>query len=355
MRVYPNGFLSLKGWNKIALSSEATTLQNRRNGYTLLEVTTALAIGVMLLAAVYVAFSVLMYQSQLGRALTNRSNIARAIFTRLTNDISSHMGPTDPRVVDLPDSMFQSTDTSTTTSASTSTTTGATTTSSLTGSTTSQGGSTSSSSSSSSSGTQSDQPQPVVFNMGVQGDSQTLTLFVMEQPRPGSANANTGNTAITPPNQKRICYWLAQDGSGPLGLARQVVNFPTSEQALTQLPFGQSNQNQFIFAKQVVSVQFQYYDPDGQQWVESWDGTQAGGLDGNLPIGPPAAIAIQVQIASEALSTSRQSANQQSATRTFRHVVFIPAANGALDQAAVEAALNAQATQSSSGTTTGGQ
>jgi hypothetical protein len=109
------------------------------------------------------------------------------------------------------------------------------------------------------------------------------------------------------------------------GLARQEVKVATSDDGIaamnTELPQDPSN----IFAPQVTSLTFQYYDPTNQAWVDQWDGT-ATASDGKTPLGPPAGIAITLEIALPHSGIFRSSGDVK--TKTFRHVVPMQTANG---------------------------
>ena len=69
---------------------------------------TALAIAMLLLAAVYFAFTVLVSQTQAAREVVSESEEVRGLFGKLNDDISSQLAGLDPRGVKLPDSFFDS-------------------------------------------------------------------------------------------------------------------------------------------------------------------------------------------------------------------------------------------------------
>src|SRR5438132_12359010 len=69
---------------------------NNRQGFTLLEVLLAAAIGVLLMAALYVAMQVQLDHAQAGRDAVEQSLLVRALLRRMSNDIAPSLGPTLP-------------------------------------------------------------------------------------------------------------------------------------------------------------------------------------------------------------------------------------------------------------------
>src|SRR5262249_23692004 len=68
----------------------------RRSGYTLLEVLLASAIGVLLMGALYVAMDVQLRHAQAGREVAEQSLLVRALLTRMGNDIKASLAATPP-------------------------------------------------------------------------------------------------------------------------------------------------------------------------------------------------------------------------------------------------------------------
>jgi hypothetical protein len=144
--------------------------------------------------------------------------------------------------------------------------------------------------------------------LALQGNSGSLTLYVSRVP-PGP-NAN-GTMPSSVSDQRRIVYWLVEGG----GLARQELTAVTSEDAMNgNVPSGMPTDPKQLIAKEVQSLQFQYFD--GTNWQDSWDGAQVG-PDNSTPIGPPVAVAITIGIAS----------GDEGDVKMYRHVVAIPTAN----------------------------
>src|SRR6516165_3852980 len=67
-----------------------------RAGFTLLEVSLATAIGVVLLGALYVAVDLQLRHAQIAREMVEESTLARAILARIAGDIKQNIGPMRP-------------------------------------------------------------------------------------------------------------------------------------------------------------------------------------------------------------------------------------------------------------------
>src|SRR5260370_26180016 len=80
-----------------------------RRRFSLLEMVLALAIGMMLLLALYVSFNTYIGEAQSGREIVNEATLARNILTSIGNDIIGQIGPVDPRVADYSNSGLPST------------------------------------------------------------------------------------------------------------------------------------------------------------------------------------------------------------------------------------------------------
>lgn len=305
-----------------------------RPGFTLLEVTLALAVAVLLMAGLYVALSTLVNQQHQGRIVMDEAGQVRTLFSRLSNDITCHLPPIDPRNVRLPSVVNPATGSSMD-KASSSSSTGNTTSSGTTSSSNNSSNTTDPNSSSTTNSEAGDSSQNsnsggglqlATFNVGVQGTSDRLTLAITRalQPRELLGEANVGPGAFC--DLRRISYWLVpgQDGMGG-GLARYEFQQVASDEA-TADPFAVDDPGRFIIAPDVVGLTFEYFDGQAKTWVQSWDGSQTG-TDGKTPRGPPLAIAITVEVRRRAAA-----AGQPAPTRTFRHVITIPTANGAPNQ-----------------------
>jgi prepilin-type N-terminal cleavage/methylation domain-containing protein len=276
----------------------------RRRAYTLLEIVLATAIGAVLLSALYVALDVQLRQTRSGRALVESSEVARNLLIRIDADLAQSLAPTPSQTTSAPSSSGASSPSAAAGGGTGASAAGASTTPTASASTAST----------------------VTFNLGVQGDNNQLTIYQSRWPREvGQALADPDNAPNMPifSDLRRVTWWLA-DGAGGSGLARQEIKLATSDDALNvpapELGDGFSK----LVAREVKSLTFQYFDVTQQAWVDSWDGTQAG-PDGKTPIGPPAAIAITVEIA-------LPDSDGEPVLKTFRHVVALPTANGVQSQ-----------------------
>ncbi|HXG13175.1 MAG TPA: prepilin-type N-terminal cleavage/methylation domain-containing protein [Gemmataceae bacterium] len=294
-----------------------TTRRMNRPAYTLLEVLLAMAIGVLLLAAVYVALDVQFHAAQAGRDLVEQSTLARALLNRLSNDISQSLGTIDPSR--YRPSGQQSGSTGQTTPAPSSGGSGATG-SGGTGSPASDG----SSDAAAATSQVIDPTGAVTFNLFVQGDATTLTLYISRLPRELNALLGAESMPVLS-DLRRVTWWLAGNPDAPLGLARQEVKVATSDDALGP-PVPEGADEAFLIAEEVKYLRFSYFD--GTAWQESWNGAQMGS-DGRTPIGPPLAIAIEIGIIPPG---SRDRPSDETALQKYRHVVAIPTANGVTQQ-----------------------
>jgi hypothetical protein len=169
----------------------------------------------------------------------------------------------------------------------------------------------------------------VTFNVGVQGDNSTLSLFVSRWP--GEIYRSTPNNPSDPTVQasvsdlRRITYWMFGASNTDKGLARQEIKVATSDDGIAAMNVELPQDPSYIFAPRVTSVTFQYYDPTNQAWVDQWDGTGTAS-DGVTPLGPPAGIAITLEITLPQSNPFRTSGDVR--TKTFRHVVPLQTANG---------------------------
>ncbi len=282
-----------------------------RRAYTLLEVILALGIGAVLFAGLYAALGIVQRGASTGRSLLDQTSIARGVIDRLNGDIAAQLAPSDPRVA-------ASSSPTTTTPSSTTPTTG----------TTANASGTPSTGSTSGAGTGT-----VKFNLGVQGDSTWVAVYVSRVPSEiqiGANATNGGNGANGGANNgmnsnqgtplvadlRRVAYWLASNG----GLARQELTNVASTDALADLPPSVSDEKTYVIAPQVQSVTFEYFD--GTTWQTSWDGTAAGAA-GTTPLGPPAAIRVTLTVGRTVNGTGPADLD----VRTYQHVVPIPTAN----------------------------
>src|SRR5262249_29060679 len=86
-----HGHRRRKGWRM------TTRRAISRPGYTLLEMTLALAIALVILVAVYEFLNRQMTLAETGRDLVEESSLVRVILDRMSVDIGAHLGGIDPQ------------------------------------------------------------------------------------------------------------------------------------------------------------------------------------------------------------------------------------------------------------------
>lgn len=278
-----------------------------RDGFTLLEVLLAMAIGVLLLGALYGALRIQLHHAQAGRDVVDESALARALLSRIGNDVALSLAP-----VPAPSSATSSGATAGGTAGST----GAS--GSTAGASGSSTGASASATSSSPNATTTASPSTsgtFVFGGGVQGSAGVLILYVSRVPSASLLPPGDPQAAAPGADLRRVSYWLASGG-----LARQEVVLVTADDATANVPPNVPDEGGLVIADEVRNVTFSYFD--GSAWQDSWDGTTPG-ADGVTPIGPPLAVAITLEVARPV------SDGGEAQTRTYRHVVAIPTAAGA--------------------------
>jgi hypothetical protein len=289
----------------------------------LVELVLATTIAMLLLGALYVAVDMQLRFAQNSRDLVEESTLARAILARIDSDASQVVGLSDPGRFRIAAGADALSDPNATTVAA-STTPAASTTATTTGAA-------SSTASTATATTDSGTSTNILLPLGVQGDSETLHLYVSRVPRELYSNINSDTPPVVS-DLRRVSYWLLGGADNPAGLARQEVPIVTSDDALQNLPPGVENEGSFLIAEEVRSLTFQYFD--GTSWQDNWDSTTPG-ADGVTPIGSPRAVAVTVGVA-------RPGANGN--VKIYRHVIAIASANGTTQQAPAPSSAGGGAT-----------
>jgi prepilin-type N-terminal cleavage/methylation domain-containing protein len=299
-----------------ALCASRTTL---RRGFTLLEMLLAMLVSVMLMGALYVAVDVQLRHAQQGRDVIEQTTLAHSLMARMTNDIRNCVTTVAPV---QPPPLFTQQATSNTPAAGSSTGTpasGADSSSAASSSATGNSNSGNSNPSSSSGSTAPSLPltrDTVQFQLSVKGDANSLSLYISRLPYVYEKNMLPGQVLS---DLRLINYWLAVDGSTPLGLVRREFKEVTSDEANGAAAGPNTG---VIIAPEVQSLQFRYFD--GLNWFDAWDGTQLG-EDGLTPIGPPMAVEITLGLV---IPSSDHRSWVQPTIRFYRHVVPILTADG---------------------------
>jgi prepilin-type N-terminal cleavage/methylation domain-containing protein len=269
-----------------------------RRAFTLLEMILSLSIGLMILAALYSVLSSQFRLTQAGRDLLDDGTVARAVFSRMADDIQGNLGPLDLRV--LPENTATSdaeegmegedtemTETDMGTTAKPMTTTNPAMTPAPT------------------------EKNAVVFNIGVEGGEDYMILVTSKAMRPGGLAGNQSGL-------RRVMYWLVAGEKG--GLARKEITDITGE-GYNLRPEAVGDVDKAVMAPEVRKVKFEYFDGGG--WVTLWKGSDPAG-DVNNPIGPPSAIRITLSLRKRGGGTT---SSGEEVLVEYQHVVALPAGN----------------------------
>jgi prepilin-type N-terminal cleavage/methylation domain-containing protein len=262
----------------------------RRRGYTLLEILVASVIGLMLMAALYAAFSLVISNTSIGRDLTAESDLSRGIINRVGLDLSSPVGMLPPKSGGDPNAGGgggSGADSGTTPTTSTTPTTGTdsgTTPATGTDSGTTpaaSGGTPSTDPSTSAASTGSDIP----FQAGVVGTSNQLVVFLSRSPEYVRRRGIPYDPSlITPSDLVRVTYYMHSSGQG---LCRQERPWVTSDGVWNTTDPDRSTEDMDLIAPEVIAINFEY--ASGTGYTPSWDGS-AGDSAGASCLGPPRAV-----------------------------------------------------------------
>jgi hypothetical protein len=307
-----------------------------RSAFTLLEMILATAICLLLLAALYVAVDLQLRHASDARDVIEQTTLARTLLSRIAGDIAPGIATADPtRYQQSGQSKSGGSGGTGATGGTANSSGGASSGTPSTGNSNSGSGGTNANSGGNSQGSVATTTTTTVNSftpggnggsavsspnglavLALQGSSDSLTLYVTRVPADPTTTQNVNNDQAQLPgmsDMRRVVYWLAPGE----GLARQEIGPVTSDDAQNgNVPSGAPDPStRQLLAKEVRSLQFRYFD--GTDWKDSWDGTQPG-PDGMTPIGPP--VLVEITIGLE-LPNSDQ-------TKTYKHVVSIPTANG---------------------------
>lgn len=192
--------------------------RSTRSGFTLIEVISALAIGAILLSAVYSTLEIMLKQIRIGKEAVQSLQVIRGTSIRLQTDIRQNLSllSTAPSLQPAP--------------------------------------------------TDSTTPEASQFNFGVQGDEYTLTLYSSQTPQYSKLDAETPNSVYS--DLRTITYTCQPN----VGLTRvETVNVLAGSESNSTDPSQQE-----VLAPEVQEMRFQYFDPVAQTWQPQWDGTTQG-------------------------------------------------------------------------------
>lgn len=301
-----------------------------RSAFTLLEVLLALALGGILIAAIWTGLGMFWKYSEAGRETSDQLQIARAVFVAFQRDL---------RAATQPDAAANATNATSSTTSPTTTATSMSATSATNSTNTNSSTSSSSNSTSGSSNTTSATPTVPIPPLLV-GDSQSL-VFQAVVPQPLEQATQTATVTGAAPPPRRDLQWIGWSATGklPVNLATQAVipPPPAMEQSdgLTHLLRWQNDLTSDATsggatAASVLPVppepipevrRFLLHYYDGIKWYDNWDSDLMSGL--------PIAVEIEIEVASSvAINAERESARkykpQAAQTRTFKTMIPLP-------------------------------
>jgi hypothetical protein len=298
--------------------------RSRRSGFTLMEVLLATTIAVFIMVAILAAMEVQIREMEEGRTKVERATVGRSILAKMSDDISSSLAPVVPTTKSggSGGSGSGSGNSGSGNNGSGNSGNGSSGGNNTGGTGSNMGangnngtGNSNSATTATTSSTVDSDGNPVIFQIGVKGDNETLTVFQTRMTRGIVAPPDDGGgTPMTYAGDVwRVSYFLA----GDRGLARQEIRVVTSDDVDT-VPIDVDD-NTKILAEEVKSVYFRYFD--GTTWQDSWDGSTPG-ADGVTPQGPPMAVEITLTI-------GYPGSDQ---TKTIQDVVAFHAAQGSGSQ-----------------------
>lgn len=276
---------------RVRASTGVHRVRSRHAGYTLLELLLATLIAAMLMGALYVAMQVTLNQMDLSREQVQSDGLARGVFSRMAADLSSPLGPLQPK---------SGGGTSSSTSTDTTESTGTSTTSSTTSSTSTSGASTASATTSGATtstdtttgiandtaSAESELAADVPLQAGVIGTDTQLTLYLARTPPAlTDPEAAANPDVLQPSDQRRVTYYLGEFG----GLCRQERPWVTADGVRASADPDYSTESVDVIAREVVDAYFEYYDAG--TWLTEWDGSQTAS-DGKSATGPPRAVRV---------------------------------------------------------------
>ncbi|MBP3959470.1 prepilin-type N-terminal cleavage/methylation domain-containing protein [Gemmata sp. G18] len=325
----------------------------RRAGFTLLEILLATLIASLLLAALYLAMSVTLRQTQTSRDASEVEDLSRGIFNKMTVDLSGTLAPLPPRSGGNPLPAASTTATSSATTPST----GGTTTPTVTGTATGSGGSTTPATSTGSTTTPSTTTTPTTttstdsetdnpnagaadfsFQGGVSGTEKQIVVFAGRVPEAFGRFGNPGDQIRA--DQRQIIYWLGPSG----GLYRQERPWVTADGVRNSLDPDPEAADAVLVAEEVSDVSFEY--TDGSAWTTEWDGTVPG-PDGVTPLGPPRAIRVTLVLK---IPTGK---SNETVEKRLTQVIAVRAAPGTNTPTFIEPPIDGATDTTTSGTTGG--
>ncbi len=231
----------------------------------------ASVIGLLLMAALYAAFTLILNDTSVGRDMTAESNLSRGIINRVGIDLGSPVGMLGPRSGGDPGTTAAATDSEATTTATTA--------------------------AASTDTTSTDGTSPVTtgadipFQAGIVGTNNQLIIFLSRSPdylRKRGVAADP--TAPAPSDLVKVTYYMHSTGKG---LCRQEQQWVTSDGIWNTTDPDRTNEDGDRIAPEVVNVSFEY--ASGSGYTSSWDGSVAD-ASGATNQGPPRAVRMTITL-----------------------------------------------------------
>lgn len=305
-----------------------------RRGFTLLEVLLALALTVVLLSLLTFSISVYLRASNAGRDDVERSQLARVLLRRMSDDLRSTLWRNEADAASS-DSASSSDAPAASGSGSGSTSGSGATSGSQSGSGSGTGGNTGSGSGSGNSSGDSNSSTSVSDSTelppvtGLFGNQYEVQIDVSRLPRIEQyASAVVTSTDLVS-DVKTVAYFCQTATSGvstsASGLVRREFDRAATSYASTNGDVSAWEQGLAPIAQEVTAVEFRYFD--GTEWLTEWDSQAKNAL--------PLAVEIAIQLASSAppagATANSPLAAVMPATTTiaatgeiYRVLVFIP-------------------------------
>lgn len=278
------------------------SIEGRRTAFTLLEVTLALALSVLLLGALAMAIQVTLHATTAGRVDVARAQLARALVRRIADDLRGAVWY-EPTEVEAPvpgtAGAAGSDDGSGGTGAAGAGPANAA--SAPAGSASGNDGGPQVSGDESESSSEDAESPAVTRVPGLYGGLDWLEVDVSRLPRADQYEAAAGNPDRLS-DVKRVAYYYAYPGASRAapsqattiagrddasGLVRREVDRAVTQWAAENGNLAGLAQSAEVLAPEVLAIEFQYYD--GAEWLTQWDSSERGGL--------PVAVEIAVALA----------------------------------------------------------
>ena len=146
------------------------------------------------------------------------------------------------------------------------------------------------------------------------GSLQTVAYFI-----DGTVNLSGGGAGSPLMDPQVLLQEMPMDAEFRGGLVRQVVDHPVASLALSGGGGAELDQYSEVFAREVISLTFRYYD--GTSWYDVWDSYEEGGL----PIAVEVSIGMATPVDDEGDATSFYQ-TFSNADSTFTMLVHLPTA-----------------------------